>query len=78
MSIGLGVIFRNILLENDKIIRLCLVTVFIFYFQKLVFENIKKKTVFLYFWNQKHVWLVEIKKDGFLRKKIENTKICCY
>ena len=41
MSIGLGVIFRNILLENDKIIRLCLVTVFIFYFQKLVFENIK-------------------------------------
>ena len=69
MSIGLGVIFRNILLENDKIIRLCLVTVFIFYFQKLVFENIKKKTVFLYFWNQKHVWLVEIKKDGFLRKK---------
>ena len=78
MSIGLGVIFRNILLENDKIIRLCLVTVFIFYFQKLVFENIKKKTIFLYFWNQKHVWLVEIKKDGFLRKKIENTKICCY
>ena len=49
MSIGLGVIFRNILLENDKIIRLCLVTVFIFYFQKLVFENIKKKTIFLYF-----------------------------
>ena len=78
MSIGLGVIFRNILLENDKIIRLCLVTVFIFYFQKLVLENIKKKTIFLYFWNQKHVWLVEIKKDGFLRKKIENTKICCY
>ena len=69
MSIGLGVIFRNILLENDKIIRLCLVTVFVFYFQKLVFENIKKKTVFLYFWNQKHVWLVEIKKIVFWRKK---------
>ena len=65
MSIGLGVIFRNILLENDKIIRLCLVTVFIFYFQKLVFENIKKKTIFLYFLNQKHVWLVEIKKIVF-------------
>ena len=50
-------------------LRLCLVTVFVFYFQKLVFENIKKKTIFLYFWNQKHVWLVEIKKDGLLRKK---------
>ena len=24
-------------------LRLCLVTVFVFYFQKLVFENIKKK-----------------------------------
>ena len=30
-------------------IRLCLVIVFIFYFQKLVFGNIKKKTIFLYF-----------------------------
>ena len=26
-----------------KILRLCLITVFIFYFQKLVFRNIKKK-----------------------------------
>ena len=32
-------------------------------------KNKNKKTVFLYFWNQKHVWLVEIKKYGFLRKK---------
>ena len=30
-------------LEDKKIFRLCLVTVFIFYFQKLVFGNIKKK-----------------------------------
>ena len=30
-------------LENKKKFRLCLVTVFIFYFQKLVFGNIKKK-----------------------------------
>ena len=45
-----------------KKVRLSLVTVFVFYFQKLVFGNIKKKTIFLYFWNKKHVWLVEIKK----------------
>ena len=30
-------------LEDKKKFRLCLVTVFIFYFQKLVFGNIKKK-----------------------------------
>ena len=36
-------------------LRLCLVTVFVFYFQKLIFGNIKKKTIFLYFWNQKYV-----------------------
>ena len=36
--------------------------VFVFYFQKPVSENINKKTIFLYFLNQKHVWLVEIKK----------------
>ena len=36
-----------------------------FYFQKLVFGNIKKKTIFLYFWNKKNVWLVEIKKIVF-------------
>ena len=24
---------------------------------------------FLYIWNQKHVWLVEIKKDSFFKKK---------
>ena len=44
------VLFKR--LENNSStqkIRLCLVTVFVFYFQKLVFENIKKKQFFLYF-----------------------------
>ena len=40
-------------------LRLCLVTVFVFYFQKLVFGNIKKK----------HVWLIEVKKIVFFEKK---------
>ena len=51
---------------------------FCFLFSKTCFWEYKEKTIFLYFWNQKHVWLVEIKKDGFLRKKIENNKIYCY
>ena len=42
-------------------ISLCLVIVFVFYFQKLVFGNIKKKNNFLVFLYKKHVWLVEIK-----------------
>ena len=48
---------------------------FFFLFSKTYFWEYKEKTIFLYFWNQKHVWLVEIKKDGFFKKKIENTKI---
>ena len=44
---------------------------FCFLFSKFCFWEYKKK--FLYFWNQKHVWLIEIKKI-FLKKKIENTK----
>ena len=56
------------------------------YFRKIFIEKKKKELklylvtvfVFLYFWNKKHVWLVEIKKNSFLKKKIENTKICCY
>ena len=56
--------------RNNAKLKLCLVTVFVFYFQKLVFRNIKKKTIFfLYFLNQKHVWLVEIKNIVFWRKK---------
>ena len=48
---------------------------FCFLFSKTCFWEYKEKTIFLYFWNQKHVWLVEIKKIVFWRKK---TKICCY
>ena len=51
---------------------------FCFLFSKTCFWEYKEKTIFLYFWNKKYVWLVEIKKYGFLRKKIENTKIYCY
>ena len=32
-----------VFVEMEGFFRLCLVTVFVFYFQKLVFENIKKK-----------------------------------
>ena len=42
---------------------------FCFLFSKTCFWEYKEKTIFLYFWNQKHVWLVEIKNDDFLRKK---------
>ena len=52
------------------IFRLCLVTIFIFYFQKLFWEY-KEKIIFLYFWIQKYIWLVEIKKIVFWRKKKE-------
>ena len=51
---------------------------FCFLFSKTCFWEYKEKTIFLYFLNQKQVWLVEIKKTVFLNNKIENTKICCY
>ena len=51
-----------------KTLRLYLVIVFVFIF-KILFLRIKKKTIFLYFLNQKHVWLVEIKKKKSLLKK---------
>ena len=50
---------------------------FCFLFSKTCFLEYKEKTIFLYFLNQKHVWLVKIKKIVFLKKKIESTKICC-
>ena len=50
---------------------------FYFLFSKTCFGEYKEKTIFLYFLNKKHVWLVEI-KNSFLKKKIEYTKICCY
>ena len=52
---------------------------FCFLFLKTCFWEYKEKTIFLYFRNQKHVWLVKIKKkDSFLKKRKENTKICYY
>ena len=59
-----------------KILRLCLITVFVFYFQKLIFGNIKKKKILIFFLIKKHVWLVEIKKKKkfFEEKKIKIRK----
>ena len=44
---------------------------FCFLFSKTCFWEYKEKTIFLYFWNKKHVWFVEIKKkkNSFLKKK---------
>ena len=41
---------------------------FCFLFSKTCFGEYKEKTIFLYFWNKKHVWLVEIKKIVFWKK----------
>ena len=50
-------------------LRLCQVTVFVFYFQKLVFENIKKKQFSCIFEIKNMFGQLKLKKDGFLRKK---------
>ena len=42
---------------------------FCFLFSKTYFWEYKEKIIFFYFWNQKHVWLVEIKNIVFLKKK---------
>ena len=48
---------------------------FCFLFSKTYFGKCKEKTIFLYFWNQKHVWLVKIKKKiVFLKKKMKILK----
>ena len=53
-----------------EIVKLYLVTVFIFYFQKLVFRNIKKKQ-FSYIFEIKNMFgqLKFKKKKSFLKKK---------
>ena len=61
-----------------KKLRLCLVTIFVFYFQKLVFENIKKKQFSCIFEIKNMFGQLKLKKMVFLRKKKENTKICYY
>ena len=42
---------------------------FYFLFSKTCFWEYKEKIIFLYFWIQKYIWLVEIKKIVFWRKK---------
>ena len=62
--------FRKIFIgKKKKELKLYLVIVFVFYFSKTYYWEYKENTIFLYFWNQKHVWLVEIKKTVFWRKK---------
>ena len=43
---------------------------FCFLFSKICFWEYKEKTIFLYFLNQKNVWLIEIKK----KKNEEKTR----
>ena len=58
---------------------LCLVIVFVFYFQKLVFGNIKKKQFSCIFEIKNMFGKLKLKKKSFLKKKEkENTNICCY
>ena len=63
--------------EKNKNIKVMFGNSFYFLFSKTCFWEYNEKTNFLYFWNQKYVWLVEIKNIVFW-KKIENTKICRY
>ena len=53
-------------------------TIFVFYFQKLVFGNIKKKQFSCNFEIKNMFGQLKLKKMVFKEKKIENTKICCY
>ena len=65
--------------KMTRTIRLYLITVFCFYFQKLVFGNIKKKQIFCIFEIKNMFGQLKLKKKKkFLKKKKENTKICCY
>ena len=42
---------------------------FCFLFSKTYFWEYKEKNNFLIFLKKKHVWLIEIKKNSFLKKK---------
>ena len=50
---------------------------FCFLFSKTCFWEYEEKK-FSCIFEIKNMWLVEIKKNSFFKKKIENTKICCY
>ena len=62
---------------NGKL-RLYLVTVFVFYFQKHIFGNIKKKQFSCIFEIKNMFGQLKLKRQFFEEEKIENTKICCY
>ena len=64
--------------NGQKSLRLYLLTIFVFYFQKLIFENIKKKQISCIFEIKNMFGQLKLKKkkNCFLKKK--NTKICCY
>ena len=51
--------------ENEIENKIMLGNSFCFLFSKTCFWEYKEKTIFLYFLNKKHVWLVEIKKIVF-------------
>ena len=55
--------------EKNKNIKVMFGNSFYFLFSKTCFWEYNEKPIFLYFWNQKQIWLVEIKKIVFWRKK---------
>ena len=59
-------------MEDDKTVRLCLVIAFVFYFQKIAFENIKKKQ-FSCIFKIKNIFGQLKKKKKFFEEKKENT-----
>ena len=71
-------IFRKAFMKKEKkTIRIYLVIVFVFYFKKFVFGNIKKNQFFCIFEIKNMFNQLKLKRQFFL-KKIENTKICYY
>ena len=57
-------------------IRLCLVTVFVFYFQKLILGNIKKKRFSCIFEIENMFDQLKLKIQVFQKKKQKMLKIC--
>ena len=58
--------FKKVFMEKEKKkIKVMFGNSFCFLFLKTCFLEYKEKTIFLYFLNKKHVWLVEIKKIVF-------------
>ena len=62
--------------KTTRKVRLYLITFFVFYFQKLVFESINKKQFSCIFEIKNMFSQLKLKKKQFFEKK--NTEICCY